>query len=66
MLNSIALSIPWDQRIENFKISLGIMGKGWLSIFIVLGIIAIIVYLMTGAQNYINKKKEDHDTKDNQ
>lgn len=65
MLNSIALSIPWDQRIENFKISLGIMGKGWLSIFIVLGIIAIIVYLMTGAQNYLQKRKKDHNTKDN-
>lgn len=64
MLNSIALAIPWDVRIENFKVSLGVMGKGWLSIFIVLGIIALIVYFMTRIQNYISSKKDAKDTSD--
>ena len=44
-----------SQRWSNFLISLDIMWKGMLAIFIVLGIISIIVMIMTKLQ----KDKQD-------
>jgi len=44
-----------SERWNNFLISLDIMWKGMLAIFIVLGIISIIVMIMTKFQN----NKED-------
>lgn len=35
------------EAFENFKIALQMMGKGMLGVFVVIGIIALIVYIMT-------------------
>lgn len=39
---------------EDFFISLSIMGKGMLSIFMVLGILAVVILLLS---HFTNKKK---------
>ena len=46
-----------SERWSNFLISLDIMWKGMLAIFIVLGIISIIVMIMTRLQK--DKKEEN-------
>ena len=46
MFNNFALTT----NIDNFITSLGIMWKGMLSLFLVLGLIAIIVLIMTKLQ----------------
>lgn len=55
---SLAIDLSWEERFNNFIISLSIMWKGWLSIFIVLGIIAIIVFVMTKLQKPHKDDKE--------
>ena len=66
MLNTFLLSMtmPFSERLSNFETSLEIMLKGWGSIFIVLGIIAILVVVMTKIQSVITKTKHDNGKED--
>lgn len=66
MLNTFLLSMtmPFSERLSNFETSLEIMLKGWGSIFIVLGIIAILVVVMTKIQSVITKAKHDNGKED--
>lgn len=40
-----------EQTMENLVEAAGIMGKGMLGIFVVIGLIAVVVYLLTKAGN---------------
>lgn len=56
MFNNFALTTNFD----NFITSLGIMWKGMLALFLVLGLIAIIVLIMTKLQkSYKNDDVEE-------
>lgn len=66
MLNTFLLSMtmPFSERLANFETSLEIMLKGWGSIFIVLGLIAILVTVMTKIQSAITNTKQDNNKED--
>ena len=54
------------ETVQNIMEALGIMGKGMLGIFVVIGVIALIVYALTKLSSSKNRRRDlDRVPKDN-